>query len=120
MRIVEPHVYLLARGAEETEMIGGSYQGGIANAEKGESNGRFYLSWISAQVMTADIGRGSAPREAAFLTEEGRAYFIQAELMREKCAQLAAELEWARQELREIAAKKEKRRKQRLARLGVK
>lgn len=102
-------------------MTGGSFKGGIVHAEKGESNGRFYLSWTPAQIVTGgDIGRGSAPCQATFLTEEGRTYFIQYELIRERCAGLAADLEYAQQQLREIAEKKEKRRKQRLTRLGLK
>lgn len=97
-------------------MTGGSYQGGIVSATKSESNGRFYLSWTPPQVLTDALGRGSAPCEAAFMTCEGREYFIQAEACRERCAQLAADLNDARQQLREIAERKELRRKKRLER----
>lgn len=100
-------------------MTGGSYKGGIAHAEKSEHNGFFLLTWRTAQILTSgDLGRGSAEQTARFLTAEGRTYFIQAEAARELCARLEAELENARRELREIAERKELRRKKRLEKLG--
>lgn len=98
----------------------GSFAGGIAEAVKFEDNGRFGLHWVTSPVLGPDMGRGSCAMEASFITEEGRAYFIQFERMNELYAQALADLDDARRQLKDIAFQKEKRRKQRLARLAVK
>lgn len=95
----------------------GSYAGGIAEAVKFEADGRFGLHWVTSPVLGPDMGRGSCAMEASFITEEGRAYFIQFERMNELYGQALADLDDARGQLKDIAEKKEKRRKQRLARL---
>lgn len=90
---------------------------GIAHAQKFEFDGFFGLMWKPLQITTAaDLGRGSAEVTARFLTGEGRTYFIQAEACRERCAQLACDLEDVQRQLRKIAEKKEKRRLERLSR----
>ena len=100
-------------------MLGGSYRGGIAEAEKFQQNGFYCLSWTPASVLTSgDLGRGGMQTTARFQTEEGRMYFMQAEALREQCAALVSDLEWAQRQLREIAEKKERRRKKRMERLG--
>lgn len=93
---------------------------GIAHAKKYDADGRFGLSWMPLHIMTADdLGRGSGDCSCYFMTEEGRTYFMQAEAVREKLAQCAADLGWAQEQLWKIADKKEKRRKKRLERLGL-
>lgn len=88
---------------------------GIAHAAKHEIDGRFLLSWMPLQIMTqVDLGRESGHTQVIFMTAEGRTYFMQAEAVREKLAQCAADLEWAQEQLRVIAMKKERRRKKRL------
>lgn len=100
-------------------MIGGSYMGGIAEHEKSEHGGFFILRWRSYQSLTSgDLGRGSSLNSVRFLTEEGRAYFIQAESLREELSAALNDLEYANRQLREIKEKREKRRQARLKRLN--
>ena len=92
--------------------------GGIAHADKFECNGSFILSWVPAQLLSGDLGRGTGPCQVRFLTEEGRTYFMQAEAYRERCAELVLDLEVIKTKLRRIEEKREKRRKKRLERLS--
>lgn len=100
--------------------MSGSLRGGIADAVKFESGGFFMLSWRKHQSITSgDLGRGSYETTARFFTEEGRMYFMQAESLRETCAELANKLDWAESQLLAIEEKREQRRKKRLERLGA-
>lgn len=100
-------------------MPGGSYMGGIADRQEGESGGRFFVSYVPRKSwLDADLGRGGAPTEVCFLTSEGRSYFVRLEQEREAHMVTLEKLEAVSAKLRKIEEKREKRRKQRLARLG--
>jgi hypothetical protein len=104
-------------------MFGGSFMGGIADASKFESKRgkgrRFGLAWTPAQVHDGSIGRGGSEMMMSFATEEGRGYFIQAELAREHAADLAQRLEWAESKLHKIEEKRQKRSAARMAKLRL-